>query len=72
MVHLGSDGTGHLIAVRDVSKTYWRGTEELHVLQGVNLSVDKGDFGLFMGLIGGLPPAVRAARLPVAEALRDL
>ena len=29
-------------------------------------------FGLFMGLVGGLPPAVRAARLPVAEALRDL
>ena len=29
-------------------------------------------FGLVMGLIGGLPPAIRAARLPVAEALRDL
>ena len=29
-------------------------------------------FGLLMGLIGGLPPAIRAARLPVAEALRDL
>jgi putative ABC transport system permease protein len=29
-------------------------------------------FGLFMGLVGGLPQAVRAARLPVAEALRDL
>jgi putative ABC transport system permease protein len=29
-------------------------------------------FGLLMGLVGGLPPAVRAARLPVAEALRDL
>ena len=29
-------------------------------------------FGLFMGLVGGLPPAVRAARLPVAEALREL
>jgi len=29
-------------------------------------------FGLFMGLVGGLPPAIRAARLPVAEALRDL
>jgi putative ABC transport system permease protein len=29
-------------------------------------------FALLMGLIGGLPPAVRAARLPVAAALRDL
>jgi putative ABC transport system permease protein len=29
-------------------------------------------FALLMGLVGGLPPAVRAARLPVAVALRDL
>jgi putative ABC transport system permease protein len=29
-------------------------------------------FGLLMGLVGGIPPAVRAARLPIAEALRDL
>ncbi len=29
-------------------------------------------FALFMGLVGGVPPAVRAARLPVTEALRDL
>jgi putative ABC transport system permease protein len=29
-------------------------------------------FALVMGLVGGLPPAVRAARLPVAVALRDL
>jgi putative ABC transport system permease protein len=29
-------------------------------------------FALLMGLVGGLPPAVRAARLPVATALRDL
>jgi putative ABC transport system permease protein len=29
-------------------------------------------FALFMGLAGGVPPAVRAARLPVAAALRDL
>jgi putative ABC transport system permease protein len=28
-------------------------------------------FALFMGLAGGVPPAVRAARLPVAAALRD-
>jgi putative ABC transport system permease protein len=29
-------------------------------------------FALLMGLVGGLPPAIRAARLPVAVALRDL
>jgi len=29
-------------------------------------------FALFMGVIGGLPPALRAARLPVATALRQL
>jgi putative ABC transport system permease protein len=29
-------------------------------------------FAVLMGLAGGLPPAVRAARLPVAVALRDL
>jgi putative ABC transport system ATP-binding protein len=52
MVHLGSDGTDHLIVVRDVAKTYRRGTEELHVLQGVNLSVDRGDFVAFMGPSG--------------------
>jgi putative ABC transport system ATP-binding protein len=52
MVHLGSDGTDHLIVVKDVAKTYRRGNEELHVLQGVNLSVDKGDFVAFMGPSG--------------------
>jgi putative ABC transport system permease protein len=29
-------------------------------------------FALLMGLAGGVPPAVRAARLPVTAALRDL
>jgi putative ABC transport system permease protein len=29
-------------------------------------------FALLMGLIGGVPPAVRAARRPVAQALRGL
>jgi putative ABC transport system ATP-binding protein len=52
MVHLGSDGTDHLIVVKNVAKTYKRGSEELRVLQGVNLSVDKGDFVAFMGPSG--------------------
>jgi putative ABC transport system permease protein len=29
-------------------------------------------FALFMGLIGGVPPAIRAAQRPVALALREL
>jgi len=29
-------------------------------------------YSLLMGLIGGLFPAIRAARLPVAAALREL
>lgn len=29
-------------------------------------------FALLMGIVGGLPPAIRAARRPVAEALRSL
>jgi putative ABC transport system permease protein len=29
-------------------------------------------FAVLMGLVGGLPPAIRAARLPVATALREL
>jgi putative ABC transport system ATP-binding protein len=52
MVELGSNGQGHLITARDVAKTYRRGSEELHVLQGVNLSVDSGDFVAFMGPSG--------------------
>jgi putative ABC transport system ATP-binding protein len=52
MVQLGTNGGSHLIAVRDVAKTYRRGSEELHVLQGVNLAVDKGDFVAFMGPSG--------------------
>jgi putative ABC transport system ATP-binding protein len=52
MVQLGTNGGSHLIAVRDVAKTYHRGSEELHVLQGVNLAVDKGDFVAFMGPSG--------------------
>ena len=52
MVQLGTNGNSHLIAARDVAKTYRRGSEELHVLQGVNLDVDKGDFVAFMGPSG--------------------
>ncbi len=55
----------NLIEVRGLDKTYQRGSEEIHVLRGLNLDVAAGDFVAFMGpsgsgkttllnLIGGL------------------
>jgi putative ABC transport system ATP-binding protein len=41
-----------LIRVRGLDKTYRRGSEEIHVLQGLNLDVDAGDFVAFMGPSG--------------------
>jgi putative ABC transport system ATP-binding protein len=53
MVHLGKDGSGGaLITLRDVSKTYRRGSEEVHVLSTINLTVNAGDFLAFMGPSG--------------------
>jgi putative ABC transport system ATP-binding protein len=53
MVKVGVNGqSGTLISVRNLAKTYRRGSEELHVLQGVNLDIDKGDFVAFMGPSG--------------------
>ena len=53
MVRLdGQDGGDSLIRVRGLDKTYQRGSEEIHVLQGLNLDVDSGDFVAFMGPSG--------------------
>jgi putative ABC transport system ATP-binding protein len=49
------DGRGRetaLIRVRGLNKTYRRGSEEIHVLQGLNLDVDAGEFVAFMGPSG--------------------
>jgi putative ABC transport system ATP-binding protein len=49
------DGRGEapsLIRARGLGKTYRRGGEEIHVLQGLNLDVDAGDFVAFMGPSG--------------------
>jgi putative ABC transport system ATP-binding protein len=48
----GSGSAGSLIQVRGLDKTYSRGGEEIHVLQGLNLDVDKGEFVAFMGPSG--------------------
>jgi putative ABC transport system ATP-binding protein len=53
MVSIDGRGNGKsLIRVRGLGKTYRRGGEEIHVLQGLNLDVDAGDFVAFMGPSG--------------------
>ena len=53
MVRVDGNGSSNsLINVRGLDKTYRRGGEEIHVLQGLNLDVDKGDFVAFMGPSG--------------------
>ena len=49
------DGRGlssSLINVRGLDKKYHRGGEEIHVLQGLNLDVEAGEFVAFMGPSG--------------------
>jgi putative ABC transport system ATP-binding protein len=48
----GTSSSQSLIRLRGVDKTYVRGSEELHVLQGLNLDVDEGEFVAFMGPSG--------------------
>jgi putative ABC transport system ATP-binding protein len=48
----GRDDGKSLIQVRGLSKTYRRGGEEIHVLRGLDLDVDRGDFVAFMGPSG--------------------
>src|SRR5687768_8099470 len=41
-----------LVAIRDLHKVYFRGSERIDVLQGVNLDIPKGDFLALMGPSG--------------------
>lgn len=53
MVRVDGRGDGNsLVRVRGLDKRYQRGSEEIHVLQGLNLDVDAGDFVAFMGPSG--------------------
>lgn len=54
MVRVDGDDNGgaSLVRVRGLDKTYRRGSEVIHVLQGLNLDVDAGDFVAFMGPSG--------------------
>jgi putative ABC transport system ATP-binding protein len=47
-----TEADNSLIQVRNVAKTYRRGSEEIHVLQGLNLDLDAGDYVAFMGPSG--------------------
>ncbi len=46
-----SDGSA-LIRVRDLDKEYTRGGETLHILSGLHLDVERGEFVAFMGPSG--------------------
>jgi putative ABC transport system ATP-binding protein len=53
MVRIDGNGSASsLISVRGLDKKYQRGSEEIHVLQGLNLDVEKGEFVAFMGPSG--------------------
>jgi putative ABC transport system ATP-binding protein len=53
MVRVDGRGDGKsLIQIRGIDKTYQRGGEVIHVLQGLNLDVDQGEFVAFMGPSG--------------------
>src|SRR5690349_11351859 len=52
MIRVDGSGSNSLIQVRGLNKTYRRGGENIQVLQGLNLDVDKGDFVAFMGPSG--------------------
>ena len=48
----GNNHSNALIQVRNLDKKYQRGSEEIHVLQGLNLDVDEREFVAFMGPSG--------------------
>src|SRR5574337_168436 len=78
----GGGNEGGLIRVRGLDKKYQRGSEEIHVLQGLNLDVDAGEFVGFMGpsgsgkttllnLLGGLD-LPSAGVIPVLTAFQNV
>jgi len=52
MVRVGDTDSAPLIRARALDKRYIRGTEEIHVLRGLDLDVGAGEFVAFMGPSG--------------------
>lgn len=52
MVRVDGRGSGALIEVRNLDKVFTRGGETLHILNGLNLDVERGEFVAFMGPSG--------------------
>jgi putative ABC transport system ATP-binding protein len=78
-----TNGNDALIRVRDLDKKYTRGSEEIDVLQGLNLDVEKGDFVAFMGpsgsgkttllnLLGGLDTPTAGSITVAGEEIQKL
>ena len=78
-----STSNGTLVQVKDVEKTFRRGSEEIHVLSGLNLDVPAGDFLALMGpsgsgkstllnLIGGLDRATRGTVAIAGERIDEM
>src|SRR3954469_21127979 len=72
-----------LLQIKKVDKGFRRGSEEIHVLQDLNLDVPKGDFLALMGpsgsgkstllnLIGGLDRPSRGEVVVDGETIADL
>jgi putative ABC transport system ATP-binding protein len=79
----GSGGSGSLVQIRGLDKTYRRGDEEIHVLQGLNLDVEKGEFVAFMGpsgsgkttllnLLGGLDVPSRGSIVVAGDQITNM
>ena len=78
-----NDASSALIRVRNLAKTYTRGSEEIHVLQGLNLDIDAGDYVAFMGpsgsgkttllnLLGGLDTPTEGSITVAGDALSSM
>jgi putative ABC transport system ATP-binding protein len=52
MIRIDGRSASSLVKVRGLNKTYYRGGEQIQVLQGLNLDVDRGDFVAFIGPSG--------------------
>ncbi len=74
---------GPLVEVANVEKVFRRGSEEIHVLQGLNLTVARGEFLALMGpsgsgkstllnLIGGLDRPTRGTVRVAGERIDQL